>query len=176
MANGQDAGLLQEWGKLWAGQWSIQSATPSEGGTLAVANGSHTINWMNGGVALEAQCTAPADAATAASGGSRWVAVFDPVSGQIKQSGVSSDGSVDVAYIGKKGGQWGWKQTRNFPNGVTETNCATFIISNGGKTITQHVTERVLGGAVQPLEGYVPLANAPAPTLASVCNVLTKVG
>jgi hypothetical protein len=176
MGNGQDTGLLQEWGKLWAGQWTIQSATAAEGGNLVVANGSHTINWMEGRGALEAICIPPIDAAASASAGTRWIAVLDPVSGQIKQSGVGADGSTDVAYIGKVGGQWGWKQTRTFPNGLVETNCATFAVSNGGKTITQHVTERVLSGAVQPLEGYVPSAAAPAPTLAGVCNVLTKVG
>ena len=175
MASAQDTGLLQEWGKLWAGQWTIQSATAGEGGTLAVANGTHTINWMEGRGALEAICFMPVGAA-AASGGARWIAVWDAASGQIKQSSVAADGTAEVAYIGKVGGQWGWKQTRNFPNGVTEVNCATFSISNGGKTVTQHVTERVLSGAVQPLEGYVPSSAAPAPTLANVCNVLNKVG
>jgi hypothetical protein len=169
-----DTGLLQEWGKLIAGQWTMQSATAAEGGTLVVANGSHTVSWMEGHGALEAICIPPlALADQTASTGTRWVAVLDSATGQIKQTTVGADGTTEVAYIAKQNGQWGWKQTRNFPNGVTETNCATFVVSNGGRTITQHVTERTLSGAVQPLEGYVP--SSLVPTLANVCVVMNKV-
>jgi hypothetical protein len=151
-----------------AGKWKIQSAQPGEGGALAISTGNHTINWMEGGGALEAICVAPAGAGQAsASPGSRWVAVYDSATRQIKQTTVNGDGTTDVAFIGKKNGQWGWNQTRSFPNGATEVNCATFTISDGGKTITQHVTERVMNHP-EALGG--PLG------LAEVCNVLTRVG
>ena len=163
-----DAGLLKEWGQLMAGKWTIQSAQAGDGGALAVSSGSHTISWMEGGGALEASCIAPAGVGTAAaSPGSRWVAVYDSASGQIKQTTVYGDGTTDVAFIGKKNGQWGWNQTRSFPNGATETNCSTFTVTDGGKTITQHVSERVLNH---------PQAQGGALGLAETCNVLTRVG
>ncbi|MGD0568463.1 MAG: hypothetical protein ABSA78_08655 [Candidatus Sulfotelmatobacter sp.] len=163
-----DSGLLQEWGQLMAGKWKIQSAQPGDGGALAVSNGNHTISWMEGGGALEAVCIPPDNGSTAAaSRGSRWLAVYDSASGQIKQTTVNADGTTDVAFIGKKNGQWGWNQTRTFPNGATETNCAEFTVSDGGKTITQHVSQRVLN---HPQAQGGPLG------LAEICNVLTKVG
>jgi len=162
-----DSGLLQEWGRLMAGKWKIQSATPGEGGALAISSGSHTISWMEGGSALEAKCSSPSVAgAASATPESRWVAVYDSASWQIKQTTVNADGTTDVAYIGKKNGQWGWNQTRTFPNGATETNCAEFVVSDGGKTITQHVTKRVL---THPDAVGGPLA------LSETCNVLTQV-
>jgi len=162
-----DTGLLQEWGQLMAGKWTIQSASPGEGGALSIASGNHTISWMEGGGALEAVCIPPLTGQAAASAGSRWMAVFDNATGQIKQTTVNADGTTEVAYIGKKNGQWGWNQTRSFPNGATEVNCSTFTVSDGGKTITQHVTERVL---THPQAQGGPLG------LAEVCNVLTRVG
>lgn len=158
-------GLLQEWGQLMTGKWTIQNATPKEGGALAITNGSHTISWMDGGGALTADCIPPVDS-DAVSTGTRWVAVLDSATGQIKQTTVAADGSTAVAYIGKKNGQWGWKQTRTYPNGSTEEDCSTFTVTNGGNTITQHITERVL---TSPNSAGGPMG------LAETCNVLTRV-
>jgi hypothetical protein len=171
----QDTGNLQEWGQLLAGKWNIQSATPNEDGTIAVANGSHTIGWLEGRTAIEAVCIPPA-AAPAARAGMRWMAMWDAASGQIKQTSIRADGVTEVAYISKQSnGEWSWRQTRTFPNGAIETNTATFTVSNGGKTLTQHVTNRVLTGAAQPLVGYASSAAGEAsPHVSDVCNVFTQ--
>ena len=104
----------------------------------------------------------------------RWTAVFDTATGAIRQTSVDSDGTSEVALISKNAnGQWGWQQTRNFPNGAVETNVSTFTISNGGRTVTQNVTNRVLKGATQPLAGYTSATGA-SPALGDVCYVLNK--
>jgi hypothetical protein len=81
-----------------------------------------------------------------------------------------------TAYITKPAnGEWSWVQNCVFANGVTESNTSTFTVSNGGKTITQHITGRTLTGATQPLSGYAPSATPAAPPrLADVCTVATK--
>jgi hypothetical protein len=175
MATAQDTGILQEWGQLWAGKWTIQGATPGEGGAIDVASGSQTINWMDGNQALEGLCIPALVNQSAASAGTRWIAVLDSASGAIKQSGVGSDGTTEVAFISKLStGQWGWQQTRSFPNGSTETNTSTFTLGDAGRTVTQRITNRVLNGAKQPLAGYLPAQPNEAPALADVCMVATR--
>lgn len=164
---------LLEWGSLWVGSWSIQGATAGDGGKILVANGSHTISWGADQSSLTAECIMPVFDST---GGlsMRWTAVFDTATGAIRQTSVDSDGTSEVALISKNAnGQWGWQQTRNFPNGAVETNVSTFTISNGGRTVTQNVTNRVLKGATQPLAGYTSATGAP-PALGDVCYVLNK--
>ncbi|MBZ5508219.1 MAG: hypothetical protein LAO78_22385 [Acidobacteriia bacterium] len=164
---------LLEWGSLWVGSWSIQGAIAGDGGKILVANGSHTIRWGSDQTFLIADCIMPVfDSSTGLS--MRWTAVFDSATGTIKQTSVDSDGTTEVAFISKDAnGLWGWQQTRSFPNGATETNVSTFTISNGGKTVTQNVTNRVLQGATQPLAGYTSATGA-SPSLGDVCYVLTK--
>jgi hypothetical protein len=164
---------LLEWGNLWVGSWSIQGATAGDGGKILVASGNHTITWGSGQTALTARCLMPIFSSP---GGLniQWTAVWDSTSGTIKQTSVDSDGTTEVAFISKNAsGQWGWQQTRSFPNGATETNVSTFVFTNAGKTVTQSVTNRVLQGATQPLAGYTSTTGAP-PALGDVCYVLTR--
>jgi len=164
---------LLEWGNLWVGSWSIQGAIGGDGGKTIVASGNHTISWGSGQTALTAICVMPSFGSPDGLS-MRWTAVWDSASGTIKQTSVDADGTTEVAFISKNAsGQWGWQQTRSFPNGASETNTSTFTISSSGKTVTQNITNRVLNGAAQPLAGYASATGAP-PALGDACYVLTK--
>jgi hypothetical protein len=153
------ATTLQEWGDMIVGDWTIQRTSPLEKGSLAVQTGSLSVSWMDGNTALVATTDPNGTAA------GRFIAVFDPASGQIKQNTIYPDGSTETTYISKVAdGQWAWKQTRNFANGQQEQNSATFASANNGNTLIHSVTGRTL---VHSALGNLALADTR--------NVLTRV-
>jgi hypothetical protein len=153
------ATTLQEWGDMLVGDWTIQRTSPLEKGSLSVQTGSLSVSWMEGNTALVATTDPNGTAA------GRFIAAFDPASGQIKQNTIYPDGSTETTYISKVAdGQWAWKQTRNFANGQQEQNSATFSSANNGNTLIHSVTGRTL---VHSALGNLALADTR--------NVLTRV-
>jgi hypothetical protein len=153
------ATLLQEWGDLLVGDWTIQRTSPLEKGSLSVQTGSLSVSWMEGNTALQAT-TDPSGTAAG-----KFIAVFDPESGAIKQNTIYPDGSTETTYISKVAdGQWAWKQTRTFANGQQEQNSASFSVANNGNTLVHSVTGRTLL--------HSALGNL---ALADTRNVLTRV-
>ncbi|MGD0568434.1 MAG: hypothetical protein ABSA78_08510 [Candidatus Sulfotelmatobacter sp.] len=144
LASATASALLQEWGKLLVGQWTLTGPGPEDQRSLAVS-------WMPGGTALISD---NASSPSAAAG--RAVTVADAASGQIKQTEVYSDGKIETTYISKlPNGQWAWRQTSTASDGTQETNTATFTLTNGGNTLLHNVTNRSAAGNALPDKGHV---------------------
>jgi formylglycine-generating enzyme required for sulfatase activity len=132
--------LLQEWGRIVVGQWTINFVSP----TGKLDNGNVMVRWLPGNNALEGVFTM-------GNLSGRWTAVWDRASEQIKQNTTNSDGSTVLALISKQGpNQWQWAQGCSFPNGQTETNIDKVTVTDSGNTLNHLITNRMMNGRALP--------------------------
>lgn len=132
--------LLEEWGRIIVGQWTITFIPPADG----LSNGNVSVRWLPGHDGLEGTFTmGPLSG--------KWTAVFDSALGELRQNTVNNDGSTVLAIISQQGAnQWRWSQTCHFADGQIETNIDTITVADHGTTLNHLVSDRMRAGVVLP--------------------------
>jgi hypothetical protein len=131
---------LQEWGEIVIGEWTAEFVSPATG----LSNGKVSVSWIPGKDALQGSFNM-------GSLSGRWTAVWDSTTGQIYQRTSNSDGSMVLAIVSKQApNQWLWTQSCSFSSGQQETNIDIVTLSDGGNTLSHHVTDRIVDGRPLP--------------------------
>lgn len=138
--HGHTRTLLQQWGKIIVGDWTIEIISQGAG----VNDGRVSVSWIPGEDALQGVFNL-------GNLTGKWTAVWDSSIEEIRQRATNSDGSTVLTLISKQSSsQWLFKQSCHLGPGQQESNVDRVTVCDGGNTLSHHVTERILDGRPLP--------------------------